>query len=111
VLEVGFPMRSSLEHGGAPDLVLGCEYQILSLDANTIRVPTWKTKKSPFMYSLRFVFSRNSGIFQSQTLSSLTKNIERNINNYNTKYIWYENIGYENSNTIIFYIVNVDIFS
>jgi hypothetical protein len=35
---------------------------------------------------------------QSQTFQILTKNIGKTINNYETKYMQYENIFYDNSN-------------
>jgi hypothetical protein len=35
---------------------------------------------------------------QSQTCQILTKHIGKNINNYETKYMQYENIFYDNSN-------------
>jgi hypothetical protein len=47
-----------------------------------------------------FLFTSRSEFGQRQTLSSLTKNIGKNINNHNTKYIQDENIAYGNSSTI-----------
>jgi hypothetical protein len=47
---------------------------------------------------------------QSQTFQILTKHIGKTINNYETKYMQYENILYNNSNNG-FYIININIFS
>jgi hypothetical protein len=47
------------------------------------------------LYSLR----QELPVFgQSQTFQILTKHIGKTINNYETKYIQYENIFYDNSN-------------
>jgi hypothetical protein len=68
---------------------------------HTRRMPTWHT---PAIMHAFWIILPPSGITlhsvfsQSQTFQILTKYIGKTFNNYETKYMQYENIFYDNSN-------------
>jgi hypothetical protein len=67
--------------GVEDDFFVNCSYSSLCL-----------TLLPPSRITLHSVFG------QSQTFQILTKHINKTINNYETKYMQYENIFYDNSN-------------
>jgi hypothetical protein len=65
-----------------------------------IDVTEWsrESKKKQFQILSPSGITLHSVFSQSQTLQILTKHIGKTINNYETKYMQYENIFYDNSN-------------